>query len=80
VSGHGYKAQYDYVELTVEQQGEHWRLTLRDNRHSEKIVHEDDFPTAEEAQDAALPLAVFHINVQHNDTVVMANRLSWVEY
>ncbi len=80
MTGHGYKAKYDYVELTVEQQGDHWRLTLRDNRHAENIVHEDDFPTAEEAKDAALPLAVFHINVQHNDTVVMSDRLNWQEY
>ena len=50
---HAFKARYDYVELTVEQHGGHWRLTLRDNRHGENIVHEDDFPTAEEARDAA---------------------------
>jgi hypothetical protein len=80
VAAHGYKAKYDYVELTVEPQGGAWRLTLRDNRHLEDVVHEDDFPTAEEAQEAAMALAVHHINIQHNDTVVMADRLSWQEY
>jgi hypothetical protein len=78
--GHGYKARYDYVELTVEQQAGSWRLTLRDNRHGEDIVHEDEFPTADEARDAALPLAMHHINVQHNDTVLMTERLTWHEY
>ena len=78
--GSGYKAKYDYVELLVEPQGNHWRLTLRDKRHCEDIVHEDDFPTADEARDAALSFAVHHINVQHNDTLVMAERLMWQEY
>jgi hypothetical protein len=77
---HGYKAQYDYVELTVEQQAGHWRLTLRDNRHREDIVHEEEFATADEAKAAALPLAQHHINIQHNDTLVMATRLAWKEY
>ena len=78
--GCGYKAHYDYVELTVEQHGGHWLLALRDKRRCEDIVHEDEFPTAEEAQDAALAFAVHHINVQHNDTVMMQDRLSWRKY
>ena len=80
ILGHGYKAQYDYVELTVEQRAGHWRLTLRDNRHGEDILHEEEFATTAEAQDAALPLAQHHINIQHNDTLLMPGRLSWKEY
>ena len=78
--GHCYKAHYDYVELTVEEQAGHWRLTLRDGRHREDVVHEDEFPTAEEARRAALALAMHHINVQHNDTLILPKRLSWHEY
>ncbi|HTT65723.1 MAG TPA: hypothetical protein VMG35_27930 [Bryobacteraceae bacterium] len=78
--GRGYKAQYDYVELTVEQQADHWRLRLRDTRHGEDILHEDEFPTAAEARDAAVALAEHHINVQHNDTLLLPARLSWREY
>ena len=77
---HGYKAQYDYVELTVEQEGSHWRLALRDPRHGEDIVHEDEFPTADEARSAAMAFAVHHINVQHNDTLMLPKRLLWQEY
>ena len=72
-----YRAQYDYVELVVEQAGNHWALTLRDTRHGENIVHEEKFPTADEAKDAGLPLAQHHINVQHNDTLLNTTRLSW---
>ncbi len=79
-SGNGYKAQYDYVELIVEPNAGQWRLTLRDNRHNENIVHDEDFPTAGEAQDAALPLAEHHIRIQHNDTLLMPARLSWTAY
>jgi hypothetical protein len=77
---HGYKAQYDYVDLLVEQQGDHWRLTLRDGRHGEDVVHEDRFATAAEAQDAALALAQHHIHVEHNDTLLRQPALSWVEF
>ena len=77
---HGYKAEYDYVELMVEQRGDHWRLTLRDNRYGEQVVHEDEFATAGEAKDAALALAEHHINVQHNDTLLLPAKLSWQEY
>ncbi len=77
---HGYKAQYDYVELMVERQGNHWRLSLRDNRHRESVAHEDQFATAEEARDAALAFAQHHINIQHNDTLMQPARLSWQEY
>lgn len=78
--GHGYKAQYDYVELIVEPDAGHWRLKLRDGRHGEDIVHEDEFATVAEAQDAALQFAEHHIQIQHNDTLLMPVRLSWKEY
>ena len=78
--GHGYKAEYDYVDLMVEQRENHWRLTLRDNRYGEEVVHEDEFATAGEAKDAALALAEHHINVQHNDTLLLPAKLSWQEY
>jgi len=78
--GHGYKAKYDYVELLVEQREDHWRLKLLDPRHSEDIVHEDEFASAAEAQDAALAFAQHHINIQHNDTLVLRSILSWQEY
>jgi hypothetical protein len=76
---HGYKAEYDYVELMVEQQADHWRLTLRDNRYGEQVVHEEEFATAGEAKDAALALAEHHINVEHNDTLLLPARLVWQE-
>jgi hypothetical protein len=79
-SEHGYKAEYDYVELMVEQQADHWRLTLRDNRYGEQVVHEEEFVTAGEAKDAALALAQHHINVQHNDTLLLPAQLSWQQY
>jgi hypothetical protein len=77
---HGYKAVYDYVELVVEQQEGHWRLTLRDSRYGEEVVHEEEFPSAGEAKDAALALAQHHINVEHNDTLLLPALLSWQEY
>ncbi|HEY2014738.1 MAG TPA: hypothetical protein VGH38_14620 [Bryobacteraceae bacterium] len=76
----GYKAQYDYVELIVEPRDNHWLLTLWDRRHGENVVHEEKFDTAGEAQDAALAVAQHHINVQHNDTLVLQSRLSWQKY
>ena len=79
-AGHGYKAQYDYVELIVEPRGTQWRLTLRDKRHGENIVHDEEYASAAEAQDAALPLAQHHINVAHNDTLLLRSPLSWQEY
>ena len=78
--GHGYKAKYDYVELSVEQREDHWRLTLLDTRHLENIVHEDEFVSAAEAQDAALAFAQHHINIEHNDTLLLRSILSWHEY
>jgi hypothetical protein len=78
--GHGYKAEYDYVALIVEQQEDHWRLTLRDSRYQEEVVHEEEFTTAAEAKDAALALAQHHINVEHNDTLLLPALLSWQEY
>ena len=78
--GHGYKAEYDYVELIVEQREDHWRLTLRDREHGEDVVHDEVFDTAAEAQDAALPIAQHHIHVAHNDTLLLQERLSWQEY
>ena len=78
-AAHGYKAQYDYVELLVEQQGDHWRLKLRDPRHGEDVVHDDRFATAADAQDAALAFAQHHIHVSHNDTLLRQPVISWVE-
>jgi len=78
-SARGYKAHYDYVDLIVEQQGSHWRLTLRDNRHQEDVVHDETFATAAEAQDAALAVAQHHINIEHNDTLLLAPKLAWQE-
>ena len=78
--GHGYKAQYDYVELTVERRDGHWRLTLRDNRHGENTEDEEKYATPAEAQDAALSLAQHHINIQHNDTLLARTVLTWHEY
>jgi hypothetical protein len=78
-AAHIYKAQYDYVDLVVENQGDHWRLSLRDSRHGEDVVHEDRFSTAAEAQDAALAMAQHHIHVAHNDTLLRQPGLSWVE-
>ena len=79
-SGHGYKAKYDYVELIVEQQEDQWRLTLRDRRHAQEVVHDEVFDTAAEAKDAALAIAQHHINVEHNDTLLLSELLSWKEY
>ncbi len=78
--GHGYKATYDYVELTVERREDHWRLSLTDTRHGEKVEDEEKYPTSGEAQDAALSLAQHHINVQHNDTLLVRSILSWQPY
>ena len=74
-----YKAHYDYVDLTVQQEGTYWRLTLRDNRHNEQSTHEDKFASAEEARDAAIAFAEHHINIQHNDTLMLPARLVWQE-
>ncbi len=76
----GYKTYYDYVELVVERQGDHWHLTLRDSRHGENVAHEDEFATADEARDAALAFAQHHINIEHNDTLMQPARLSWQQY
>jgi hypothetical protein len=78
--GHGYKAKYDYVELTVERREDHWRLTLLDSRHGEEADDGEQYPTAAEAQDAALSLAQNHINIQHNDTLLVGATLTWREY
>ena len=78
--GHGYKAKYDYVELMVEERGGHWLLTLKDNRHGDSVVHDEEFATAAEAQDAALAVAQHHINVAHNDTLLTKSSLTWQTY
>jgi hypothetical protein len=78
--GHGYKAKYDYVELLVEPVDGQWRLTLRDSRHAERIEHDEIYATAEEAKEAALAVAQHHINIQHNDTLLAGEVLSWREY
>jgi hypothetical protein len=43
-------------------------------------VHDEEFDTAAEARDAALTLAQHHINIQHNDTLLLKTQLSWQEY
>jgi hypothetical protein len=79
-SGHGYKAKFDYVELTVERRDDHWRLILTDNKHRETVEHEKQFANSAEAQDAALALAKRHIYDQHNDTLLARSSLAWTEY
>lgn len=78
--GHGYIAKYDYVELLVERREDHWRLILKDTRHNESVEHDETFDNPAQAQDAALTLAQYHINVQHNDTLLVKNILTWHEY
>jgi hypothetical protein len=78
--GHGYKAQYDYVELTVERRADHWHLSLRDARHGEEADDSEPYATPDEAQDAALALAQRHINIQHDDTLLAEAVLTWHEY
>ena len=80
MAAHGYKAKYDYVELLVEPWEDQWRLTLRDRRHAEEVVHDELFASAAEAQDAALAIAKHHINIQHNDTLLLHGVLSWKEF
>jgi hypothetical protein len=77
---HGYKAKYDYVELTVEQRENHWILRLNDTRHSDSVLHKTEFATAAEARDAALEFAQHHINVTHDDTLLNKTRLTWETY
>ena len=79
-TGQGFKAKYDYVELKVERQADHWRLSLTDRRHAEHFEDEEEYATADEAKDAALALAQRHINIQHNDTLLARDILSWSEY
>ena len=76
-TAHGYKATYDYVELTIERRDNHWRLILNDTRHGENVEHDEEFATPAEAQEAALSVAQHHINVQHNDTLLARSILSW---
>jgi len=78
-NGHRFKAVYDYVEIVVEPKDGQWRLILNDTRHAENAEHDELFPTAEEARDAALAVAQHHINIQHNDTLLAGNILSWTE-
>jgi hypothetical protein len=40
---------------------------------------EEEFATAAEAQDAALPLAQHQIHVEHNDTLTHQTLLLWRE-
>jgi hypothetical protein len=76
-SGSGFKATYDYVELTVEPSGDRWRLVLSDRRHAEKVVHDEEYATADEAKEAALSVAQYHINIEHNDTLLASEVISW---
>jgi len=79
-AGHGYKARYDYVDLTVEEQGGQWRIALRDNRHGVNVAHDETFDSADDAKEAALAAAQHHINVQYNDTLLASSKLNWQEY
>jgi hypothetical protein len=80
-NGSGFKAKYDYVDLIVEPRGNRWRLTLTDRRHSEKVEHDEEYDTADEAREAALTVAQNHINVHHNDTLLTGDHiLSWQPY
>jgi hypothetical protein len=79
-SAHGFKAKYDYVDITVEPRDGRWFLMLRDSRHAENVEHDETFDTAEEAKDAALAVAQHHISIQHNDTLLARAVLSWKEY
>lgn len=79
-SGHGYKAQYDYVELLVEHRDDYWRLILNDAKHGERVEHEEKFGSAADAQNAALSAARRHIYEQHNDTLLARRTLAWTEY
>jgi hypothetical protein len=79
-SGNGYRAQYDYVELSVKRRDNHWSLILTDPKHNETIEYEEKFQTAHQAQDAAMPFARRHIYELHNDTLLARNELSWTEY
>ena len=77
---HGFKATYDYIELTVERRDDHWRLILTDLKHAERVEHDQKFATRAQAQDAAMDMARRHIFEQHNDTLLARNTLSWSEY
>jgi hypothetical protein len=77
---HGYKATYDYVELTVERRDDGWHVILTDTRHGDGVEHEETFDDAAEAKDAALALAQQHIHILHNDTLLARSILSWHEY
>jgi hypothetical protein len=76
-TGHTYKAMYDYVEVIVEQREGHWLIRLKDDRHGDYVLHDEEFATAEEAQDAAMAVAQHHINVSHNDTLLYQATLTW---
>lgn len=76
----GYKATFDYVELTVERRDDHWALTLTDRKHGETFEDDEKYPTPADAQDAALALAQRHITIQHNDTLLARTVLSWRPY
>jgi len=71
------KGKYDYVELTIEPRGDQWCLILTDTRHGESVEDEEQYETVAEAQEAALTLAQRHINVQHNDTLLTNEIISW---
>jgi len=76
----GYKAKYDYVEILVEEHEGRWLLTLKDKRRGVTVVHDEEFETAAEAQDAALAAAQHHINVANNDTLLHQTALTWKSY
>jgi hypothetical protein len=79
-TGHGYKATYDYVELTVELRESDWCITLTDTRHGDSVEHDETYDTPADAKDAAIALAHHHIYVLHNDTLLLKQGVSWQEY
>ncbi len=60
--------------------GNRWLLKLKDRRHGVDVVHDEQYASAEEAQDAALAVAQHHINVAHNDTLLHQAKLTWHSY
>lgn len=79
-NGNGYRAKYDYVEVTVERRGDRWRLIMKDTRYGDLVEHDEDFDSADDAKEEALALVEHHIFIQHNDTLVAGSVLRWQEF
>jgi len=79
MSALGFRAKYDYVEILLEPRDGRWVMKLKDSRHAETVEHDETYDSADEAKDAALAVAQHHINIQHNDTLLASEILSWKE-